>query len=170
MKHKITAFIDGLISYDYILFGASFGLFILFIILSILLRKKIGFAIFFILLGFSIFLLGPSLGYVKMHEYLFKNTTQLLSQKKLSFSEAVIVKGSITNDSKKHFKSCKITASAYKITKNKYKNYLYKFKPFKKMSIIEEDIDKGKTREFKIIVEPFTYSRDYNISLGAKCK
>jgi len=170
MKHKITAFIDGLITYDYILFGASFGLFILFIILAILLRRKLVLSVVFILLGFSIFLLGPSLGYVKMHAYLFKNTTQLLSQKKLSFSEAVIVKGSITNDSKKNFKSCRITASAYKVTKNKYKNYLYKFKPFKKMSIIEEDIKKGQTRVFKIIVEPFTYSRDYNISLGAKCK
>jgi hypothetical protein len=38
------------------------------------------------------------------------------------------------------------------------------------MSIIEEYIAVSETREFKIIVEPFTYSRDYNISLGADCK
>ena len=170
MKSKITAFIEGLISYDYILFGAVFVLFLLLIILGILLRKKIALAILFILLAFAILLLGPTLGYIKLHEKLFKNTTTLISQKQLQFSEAVVVMGSITNDSNRHFNSCKITASAYAVTSNKYKNYLKKLKPFKKMSIIEEDIAVSETRKFKIIVEPFRYSRDYNISLGADCR
>ena len=170
MKSKITAFIEGLISYDYILFGAVFVLFILFIILGILLRKKIALSLLFILLAFAILLLGPTLGYIKLHEKLFKNTTTLISQKQLQFSEAAVVIGSITNDSKHHFNSCKITASAYAMTSNKYKNYLKKLKPFKKMSIVEEDISVSETREFKIIIEPFRYSRDYNISLGADCR
>jgi len=170
MKHKITAFIEGLISYDYMLFGGVFFLFILFIIFGILLRKKIGLALLFIFLAFSILLLGPTLGYVKLHEYLFKNSVTLISQKRLQFSEAVVVKGSLKNESTQNFTSCLITASAYAVTKNKYKNYLKKLKPFKKMSITEYDINVGDTREFKIIVEPFRYSRDYNISLGADCK
>ena len=170
MKIKIQNFIDGLIPYDYILFGSVLALFVLFIVLAILLRKKITLAIFLVLLAFATFLLGPTLGYVAMHKFLFKNHTELISQKKLNFSQAVVVKGKITNDSNFDFKSCRITASAYKVTSNKYKNYIYKLKPFKKMSISEEDIKKGETREFKIIVEPFTYKRDYNISLGANCK
>ena len=170
MKLKIQNFIDGLIPYDYILFGSVLALFVLFIVLAILLRKKITLAIFLVLLAFATFLLGPTLGYVAMHKFLFKNHTELISQKKLNFSQAVVVKGTITNDSNFDFKSCKITASAYKVTSNRYKNYIYKLKPFKKMSISEEDIKKGETREFKIIVEPFTYKRDYNISLGANCK
>ena len=170
MKPKITAFIEGLISYDYALFAGSFTLFILFIILGILLRKKLFLAIFFILLAFSILLIGPTVGYVKLHEYLFKNSTELISQKRLEFTKAIVVKGTLTNESKKNFQSCTITASVYKVTSNKYKNYLKKLKPFKKMSIIEEDIAVSQTREFKIIVEPFTYNRDYNISLGADCK
>ena len=170
MKLKIQNFIDGLIPYDYILFGSVLALFVLFIVLAILLRKKITLAIFLVLLAFATFLLGPTLGYVAMHKFLFKNHTELISQKKLNFSQAVVVKGTITNDSNFDFKSCRITASAYKVTSNRYKNYIYKLKPFKKMSISEEDIKKGETREFKIIVEPFTYKRDYNISLGANCK
>ena len=170
MKIKIQNFIDGLIPYDYILFGSVLALFVLFIVLAILLRKKITLALFLVLLAFATFLLGPTLGYVAMHKFLFKNHTELISQKKLNFSQAVVVKGTITNDSNFDFKSCKITASAYKVTPNKYKNYIYKLKPFKKMSIFEKDIRKGETREFKIIVEPFTYTRDYNISLGANCK
>ena len=170
MKEKLTAFIEGLITLDYLLFGGVFILFILFIIFGILLRKKIALALLFILLAFGILLAGPTLGYIKLHEYLFKNTTKLISQKKLNFTEAVVVKGSVTNESKKNFQSCKITASAYAVTSNEYKNYLKKFKPFINMSINEYDIKKGETREFKIIVEPFTYSRDYNISLGADCR
>ncbi len=170
MNTKITLFIDGLIKWDYLLFGVSFVLFILFVILGIVLRKKLIIAILFILLAFSILLLGPTLGYIKLHETLFKNSTKLLSQKRLQFSEAVVVKGSVTNESNKNFKECKITAKVYAVSSNQLKNYLKKLKPFKKMSIIEIDIKKSETRDFKIIVEPFRYSKDYNISLGADCR
>ena len=170
MKGKITAFIDGLIPLDYLLFGGSFVLFVLFIILGIVLRRKLFLAVVFILLAFSSLLLGPTLGYIKLHEYLFKNSVTLSSQKKLTFSEAVVVKGVLTNESKRFFQSCTITASAYAVTSNKYKNYLKKLKPFKKMSIVEENIGVSQSREFKIIVEPFRYAKDYNISLGADCR
>ncbi len=170
MKSKITSFVDSLIMYDYLLFGGSLFLFLLFIILAILLRKKLLLGVFLVLLAFTLLILGPTLGYIKMHDYLFKNSTQLISQKKLLFSEAVVVIGSITNESKRNFSSCKITASAYKVSSNKYRSYLKKFKPFKKMSIVEEDIAVSETHEFKMIVEPFTYTGDYNISLGADCR
>jgi len=170
MKAKVSAFIEGLIPLDYVLFGSSFVLFIFFIIIGLLVRKKIGLSLLFILLSFSTLILGPTLGYIKLHEYLFKNSVKLTSQKKLTFTEALIVKGTLTNESKKNFKSCKITASVYAVTSNKYKNYLKKLKPFKKMSIVEEGIAISQTRSFKIIVEPFTYSKDFNVSLGANCK
>jgi predicted membrane protein len=170
MKEKLLAFIDGLIVYDYILFGVSFILFILFIILALLLRKRLFIALFFVLLGFATLMLGPTLGYMQMHKYLFKNSTKILSQKKLNFVEAVVVKATLTNESKFDFSECKITAKVYKVSKNKYKNYLFKLKPLKKMSILEYDLPKGQTRELKIIIEPFKYKKDYNISLGAECK
>lgn len=170
MKEKITAFIDSLILYDYILFGSVFLLFILFFIITILLRKRIGLAIFFLFISFGVLIFGSTLGYMQMHKFLFKNKTVLLSQKKLTFTKAVVVKGSITNESKFYFDSCKIIASAYKVSGNPVKDFLFPFNPFKKMSIIKEDIAKGETRKFKIIIEPFTYSKDYNISLESKCK
>jgi len=170
MKHKIAAFIEGLITYDYILFGASFLLFIIFIILGIILRKKMVLAVIFVFLAFAVLLLGPTLGYVKMHEMVFQNSTEILSQKKLEFTQAIVLKGKLTNTSKRNFKECKITASVYKVTSNKYKNYLKKLKPFQKMSIVIDKISLSEVREFKMIIEPFTYRRDYNISLGADCK
>ena len=170
MQAKITALLDGLIMYDYILFGGVFLLFIIFVILGIVVRKKKALAVFLILLAFSILVLGSTLGYIKMHQYLFKNSTTLTSQKKLQFTKAVVVKGSILNESKFDFESCKITARAYKVSKNALKNYIYKFKTIQDMSIFLSDIKKGEKIDFKIIVEPFNYSKDYNISLGADCK
>ncbi len=170
MKENITAFINGLIPYDYALFGGVFLLFIIFIIIGLMLRHKIILSLLFILLAFTTLLVGPTVGYIKMHEYLYKNSLTLTSQKHLQFSKAVVVYGTLTNESKKYFKVCKITANVYAVTSNKYKNYLKKLKPFQKMSILEKDIAVGEIRKFKIIVEPFTYNRDYNISLGADCK
>jgi len=170
MKEKITAFIQNLITYDYILFASSFVLFILFVVLSLLLKRKVGLSIFFILVSFAILFLGPTLGYIKMHQYLFKNSIELISQKKLTFVKAIVVKGTLTNESKFDFKSCKITASAYKITGNVIKDLIYPFKPLSSMSIFETGINKGEIREFKVIIEPFTYENDYNISIGGNCK
>ena len=170
LKTKITAFINELILYDYILFGTIFVLFILFIILGIILRRKMGLAIFLILLAFAIVFLGPTLGYKEMHKFLFKNSITITTQKKLTFTKAIVIKGVLTNESKFNFKSCKITASAYKLSKNPIKKYIYPFKPIKKMSIIELDIPKGSSKEFKMFIEPFTYSKEYNISIGANCK
>jgi len=170
MNSKVTAFIEGLISYDYVLFGSAFILFILFIILAIILRHKVLLSVIFILLGFSSLLIVPTFGYVQMHKYLFKNSVVLESQYKLSFTQAVAVKGKIENESRFNFSTCKITASAYRVTENKYKNYLLKFKPFVKVSMYTPEIARGNSYDFKLFVEPFRYTKDYNISLGADCK
>lgn len=170
MTDIITAFMNGLITYDYILFGSVFFLFLIFIILGIILRKKAALAVFLILLAFVILTLGSTLGYIKMHQYLFKNSTSITSYKELTFTKAVVIYGVVKNTSNFDFKSCNITASAYPVSGNSIKDYILKFKPFNKMSILEYDILRGEEREFKLILDPFTYSKDYNISLGANCK
>ncbi|MCK9472158.1 DUF2393 domain-containing protein [Sulfurimonas sp.] len=170
MTQRITEFINKLITYDYILFGSLLFVFILFIILGILLRNRVALALFFILFAFIELLVGSTYGYIKMHEWLFKNETSIISQKKLNFTQAVVVYGVVKNSSDRDFSSCKITAKTYKISSNKLKDAILKFKPLNKMSIIEEDIAKGQEREVKIIIEPFTYGGDYNVTLGADCR
>ena len=170
MREKIIAFVHHLLIYDYILFGISFTLFLLFIILAILLKNRFAIAIFFVLFGFTLLVAGPTVGYIELHKYLFKNSTKLVSQKKLNFVDAVVVHGILTNESKFDFKECKVVASIYKFTSNRLKNYIYKIKPFKHGSIILNDIPKGMTKEFKLFVEPFKYSKEYNLTLGASCR
>ncbi len=169
MKEKITTFLHSLIIYDYILFGSILALFVLLIVLAIVLRRKLGFAVFLVLFAFALLSLGSIFGYIEMHKYLFKNKVELISQKKLNFTPAVVVKGKITNESKFDFSTCTITAKAFKVTKNKYKNIILKLKPFQKMSIVQKELKKGQSKDFKMIMEPFTYKKEYNISVEANC-
>jgi PhoPQ-activated pathogenicity-related protein len=101
---------------------------------------------------------------------LYKNKVTLKENKRLEFAPAVVVKGVVKNLSRFDFKECVVTASLYKITKNEYKNYLLKFKPIKKQSILLRDIPKDQSKEFKMIVDPFRYKKEYGISLEANCK
>lgn len=170
MKQKIMAFIDSLIKYDYILFGSILAIFFVLILISLLYRKKIGVAVSIIIFAFVFLIVAPIVGYVQMHKYLFKHELTLTSQKKLQYTKAVVVFGKLKNTSNMDFQSCKITAGVNKITPSEFKNYIYSFKPIMKMSIVEEDIVIGNEIEFKMIIEPFTYPNDYDISLKAKCR
>ena len=170
MKAKIVTFIHHLLIYDYILFGAVFALFVLLLILAIVLRERLGIALFFVLLSFTLLLLGPTLGYIEMHKYLFKNETKLLSQQKLHFVDAIVVHGALTNESKFDFKECVVQASAYRVTKNKIKNYIFRLKPLRTNRIILKDIAKGVTRDFKLFIEPFRYSKEYSVALQGSCR
>jgi len=170
MKEKVIAFMSSLISYDYMLFGSIFLIFFVLIILALLARKKVGFSVFLVIFAFLFLIITPFIGYTQMHNYLFKNEIKLTSEKKLQFTKAVVVLGSLKNTSKVDFKSCLITAIVTKASSNKYKEYIYLFKPIQKMSIMQEDIVIGDEINFKILVEPFTYKKKYHITLKANCR
>ena len=170
IREKIIAFVHHLLIYDYILFGVAFTLFLLFIILAILLRNRFGIAIFCVLLGFTFLVGGPTIGYIELHKYLFKNSTKLISQKRLHFVDAILVRGSLRNESKFNFTECEVITTVYKSTSNRLKNYIYKIKPLKRSALILHDIPKGTTKKFKLFVEPFKYSKEYNLTLGASCR
>ncbi|ABB45148.1 hypothetical protein Suden_1874 [Sulfurimonas denitrificans DSM 1251] len=168
--YKINEFIKELILYDYILFGSLLLVFLILLIIGIVFRQKTLLAVFLIFFAFIILIFGSTVGYVEMHNYLFKNETTLTSQKKLSFTQAVVVYGRVKNVSQRDFKSCKVSATVYRFSGNEIKDYIKKFKPIVKMSIVEEDIAIGQEREIKIIISPFVYGGDYNVSLGADCR
>ncbi len=170
MKHKILDFMDSLIKYDYILFASIFFVFFLFIVLALVFRRKARLSIFLVLFAFVFLMVSPIVGYAKLHTYLFKNELTLTSEKKLQFTKAVVVLGKLKNTSQRDFEACLITAIVTRASENKYKNYIYGLKPIMKMSIVEEDIVMGNEIGFKLIVEPFTYTKKYNIALEADCR
>jgi len=169
-KTTLQSFIASLHTFDYILFGVSGGLFLLFLLLAILLRGKVFISLIFVLLGFGALIAGPILGYNYIHTTIYKNEISELKIKRLEFSEAVVIKGKLTNLGTQSFHKCKISSSAYKGAGNFLEEIVFPLKPFKKMSIFKtEDLDINQSLEFKMILEPFTYSKEYNISVKAEC-
>jgi hypothetical protein len=170
MKHRLVAFIDQLALHDYILFGASLLLFVLFLILAVVLRKKSAAAVALVLLAFSALLLGPTVGYMQLNSFIYKQTAEVTDVKALEFSDALVVRGTVTNLSKRDFNQCQITAGVYKVANNPVLDLLFPLNPFKKGTILESSIAKGEVRDFKLFVEPFHYTKDYNVSIGATCR
>ncbi len=170
MKEKILLFFHSLTIYDYVYFGSVFILFLLFIILTLLLRKKPTLALFIFLIALIDITLGPTIGYNYFHSTLYKNKITLTKVKRLTFVQAVVIEGTIKNISKFDFKECKIKASILKNTHNKYKNLIFRFKPIKTDILTLKDIQKNKQVPFKFLIEPFRYKKDFNVSLSGVCK
>ncbi len=170
LRSTLESFIATLHTYDYILFGISGALFLLILLLAIVLRKKVGLSLFLVLLSFIIIIAGPTLGYQYIHATLYKTELTDLTIKRLEFSEAVVIKGTLTNLGKQSFNRCKISAKAYRGADNFLEELVLPLKPFQKMSILkEEKIDINNSIDFKMILEPFTYSKEYNISINVDC-
>jgi len=72
MREKILAFLHSLILYDYILFGAIFSLFLIFLILAIIKRESLISSILYIFFAFFILLAGPFIGYKTLHHFYIK--------------------------------------------------------------------------------------------------
>ncbi len=170
MRTTLTAFIDQLMLYDYLLFGGTVLLFILLLILALLLRRRLALALTCVLGAFAILVLGPTIGYVQLHNYLFKHETALTDVKALEFTDALLVRGTLTNTSKRDFERCRVSADVYKVVNNAVLDLFSPFIPFKKGTVVTQPLPKGETAEFKIFVEPFGYTKEYNVSIGAECR
>lgn len=171
MKARIQDFIQNLIPYDYFLFGGIIILFILLLTLAIVLRHKLGVAIFIVLIAFAVLTVAPIAGYMAMHHQLFKNKITLHEIKALEFTEALLIKGDINNTSKRPFKECTLYAGVSKVTPNPYLNRLYPLIPFKKSSMtVHQPISPGESVPFKLFVEPFRYTKKYNVTVKAECR
>jgi hypothetical protein len=170
MKEKINAVIDGLIVLDYILFISVFVSFLALLIIALLINQRRKTSRFIVTIAFAIFIFGPTVGYMQMHNYVFKNTIELVSEQKLEFTKAIVVHAKLTNLSKRNFKECKVTATAYIKTPNEYKNMILRFKPIVKSSIVIQDIEKNQNKEIKMFIEPFYYQKEYEVGLKTSCR
>ena len=170
MKTTLTAFIDQLMPYDYLLFGGTVLLFVLLLLLALLLRRRLALALTCVLGAFAILVLGPTLGYVQLHHYLFKHETALTEVKALEFTDALLVRGTLTNTSKRDFERCRVSCGVYKVTHNTVLDLLYPHVPFKQGNVETGPLPRGERAEFKIFVEPFGYTKEYNVTIGAECR
>lgn len=171
MKTKLVDFIHHMLIYDFLLFGGIILLFILILIAAVVLREKIALAVFLVLVAFGVLTAGSFAGYAMLHHYLFKHRITLGEVKALQFTEALLVKGEIANLSKRTFAECTVTVGVHKVTHNPYIDPIYPYIPFQKSTIrLDQTIEKGGKKPFKLFVEPFRYTKDYNITVKAACR
>jgi len=170
IKATLHDFIASLHLYDYIVFGISGALFVLILLLAILLRKKAILSLVLVLVAFIILVALPIGGYNYIHTQLYKTELTNLNIKRLEFSEAVVIKGTITNRGKQNFSKCSISSQAYKGASGLLQELIYPLKPFQKVSILkQEELGIGQSLDFKLVMEPFTYTNEYNISMKVNC-
>ncbi len=170
MKERILEFLHTLSKFDYIYFGSVFALFILLLLLTLLLRKKLTFALIILLFAILELAFGLTFGFKLFHDYLYKNSITITKAKRLTFVKAVVIEGNLTNESRFDFKECKIKAKILKDTHNKFKNIILTLKPIKTKTITIHNIPKGADTTFKFLVEPFTYKKDFRVSVSGRCK
>ena len=139
-------------------------------LLVLLLRKRLTLALFVLLVAILEISLAPTIGFEYFHNYLFKNSITITKSKKLKFVEAVVIEGTIKNESKFDFKECLVSAYITKDKHNKLKNMILKLKPIKKKTIKIKNIPKGADAKFKFLIEPFKYKKDFLVSVNGKCK
>lgn len=170
LKDSIRSFVETLIIYDYILFAISGALFIIILLLAILLRNKTKLSLILILLSLSIIGILPAYGYNMIHSIIFKTYLSELMIKKLEFTPALVIKGNLTNIGQKPFKKCTIESKVIKKSTNFIEEIANPLKPIRKMSMVTtENLDINDTIEFKMIIEPFTYSNEYNVTVESSC-
>lgn len=171
MKTTIIEFINRLLIYDYLLFGGIILLFILILLLAVVLREKIALAVFLVFVAFGALTGGSVVGYILLHKHLFKHTITLTEVKALEFTEALLIKGDINNTSKRTFSQCTFNTGVHKVTHNRYIDPVYPYFPFQKSSLtVKESIAPGEKLSFKLFVEPFRYTKDFNITIKAECR
>lgn len=171
MKKHVIEFLHILSLYDYLLFGGIIFLFLFLLILSILFRHKQTLAISLVILALIVLLAAPFGGYIALHALMYKHTITLTAVKDLTFTDALLIKGDINNTSKQTFKECTLYVGVSKISPIKQLNTLYPYLPFHRQTIIIKGPIKPKNSEtFKLLIQPFHYTKRHSVTVLGQCR
>jgi hypothetical protein len=170
MKTKLLNFINTLSLYDYLLFGGILFFFLLFLILAILFHRKLGVAVTLILSAFILLISSP-LAYIGMHTYFYKHIVTLTTVQDLEYTDALLIRGDINNTSKQTFKECTLMFGISKVSNIKPLNRLYPYLPFRRKTLaISKTMKPDEGENFKLLVEPFSYSKNFTVIAWSICR
>lgn len=171
MKKHIIEFLHTLSLYDYLLFGGIIFLFLFLLILSILFRHKQTLALLLVVLALIALLILPFGGYIALHALVYKHTITLTTVKDLTFTDALLIKGDINNTSKETFQECTLYIGVSKISPVKPLNKLYPYLPFRRQTmIIKGPIAPKGTQTFKLLIQPFHYTKRHSVTVLGHCR
>jgi len=172
LKLSLLTYVKHFGLYDYLAFGWLLFTFLALIILASLIAKKSSVAsLFMIIIALILLVVSPFFIKLKLSEITRATTTEISLVKKLTFSDSLIVEGSITNHSTKDFSLCLVHTSVFKQTDAQgLKAFINRLKPIANQSIlVKQTLLKEGVMEFQSVFDDFVYSGDVNASLSAEC-
>jgi hypothetical protein len=164
--------INTLALYDYLLLGGILFFFFLFLILAVLLHHKFTLAITLVFTAFLLLLGGPLGGYLLLHKYVYIHTITLTTVQDLEFTEALLLKGEIENTSQQKFKECTLYFGVSQTSSIKILNdRIYPYFPFHRQTLnISQSIEPKGHKSFKVLIEPFSYPKKFNVTAWGVCR
>lgn len=169
-KYLLTNFFSTLSFYDYIGFFVSLFIFILFIVLALILRKHTKRSLLLVILGFLTLFSGPVLAHSLVKDTIFLSDTNVTQIKQLFYSDTLLIKGKLNYKGLKEAHHCQVEAKLHKQGSNAIKSFVYSLKAFRSgKHKIDQLFAKGDSVDFKIVIEPFNYQGDYNITVKSGC-
>ncbi|AHJ11520.1 DUF2393 family protein [Sulfurospirillum multivorans] len=172
LKLSLLTYVKHFGLYDYLAFGWLLFTFLALIILASLIAKKSSVAsLFMIIIALILLVVSPFFIKLKLSEITRATTTEISLVKKLTFSDSLIVEGSITNHSTKDFSLCLVHTTVFKQTDAQgIKAFINRLKPIANQSIlVKQTLLKEGVMEFQSVFDDFVYSGDVNASLSAEC-
>jgi len=171
LKIYILNYIHHFSMYDYIAYAWLILLFFITILLAIMVAKKSPtFSVLILIIALTLLFAGPFVLKHYLDKFIRPSLTKIEQIKKLTFSDTLIINGTLTNLSKKSFSTCNINISIIKTSKNDIQNFINQLKPLRKQSIsIDSTIEVNSTKEFRVVFDNYRYLKDINISSKSEC-
>ena len=171
LKRSLLTYIDHFLIYDYISFGWLILLFFLLFFLAIaVVKKRPLVALFVIVFDFILIIVGPFAIKWYLDAKFRSNEATVSLVKELKFTDVLIIEGNVTNTSQMDFVTCNTYVDILKYTGNKYQDKFAFLNPIAKKSILLETPPlKGEKQSFRVLISPFRYGGDFNVSVSSEC-
>ncbi|WP_457593382.1 DUF2393 family protein [Hydrogenimonas sp.] len=160
--------LHSLTKYDYMAIGWILFLSLLFLVLAAVVKRR---TLSYMLLFLGIFLLfvGPVAVKSILDRYLRAAEAQAEQTKLLTYSQSLLIEGSIKNSGDLDFDHCDLALLIYRPESNFLKRVAAQLKPITvRIEPLDFRLAKGESKPFRIIVDHFN-THDFNLSLQPRC-
>lgn len=172
---KLFTFIDNFIysltNELIIAFGAVFGIFVFFIILSVAFNHNKILSFFFLSTSFIVIAAGPVAAYEFVEMEYKKTEFRQIEIRQLVFKDEISVSGFLVNKSAKILSDCRVEAKVYGKTDSPFKRFMGLAKPKSKaVAVIEKEIYPNTIGYFKLNAGNVQYKDEVDLSLKVRCR
>ncbi|WP_236579127.1 DUF2393 family protein [Hydrogenimonas urashimensis] len=168
LKHYLFYTFHSMTKFDVMAIGWILFLALLLVILAIFTKKR-SFSYFLLFLGLLLLFIGPPAIKFAMDGYMRAADVTIERIKTLNYSHSLVVEGTVKNSGKIDFSSCDLLVLVYRPTKplGRWAAYL---KPLKvHAEHFGTFLERGASKPFRIIVDHFRKSDDFNVTVQARC-